>query len=51
MSNPAVEKKESRAERTDRIASAILDSERSQRDKKTAWLREMRLKAQHAASS
>lgn len=49
MSNPVLEKKESRAERTDRIASEIIDAERSKRDKKTAWLREMRLKAERVS--
>lgn len=51
MNNPELEKKESKAERTDRIAQAIISEERIRRDKKTAWLREKRLKAQRVAAA
>lgn len=51
MSDSVTQKKESRAERTERIASALINEERSRREKKTAWLREMRMKAERSAAS
>ena len=46
-----VEKRESKNERTDRIARGIIQKERSQRDKKTARLRDMRLKMERVAET
>ena len=51
MSKPELEKQESKAERTDRIAREIISSDRSSRDRKTARLREMRLKAERVAGA
>lgn len=51
MSSPKQEKRESRAERTDRIARGILSEEHARRDKKTARLREMRLKTERMAAA
>lgn len=46
-----VERPESRHERVDRIARELLHAERTARDKKTARLREMRLKTERMTSS
>lgn len=51
MLNPRVEKRESRLERSDRIARAIILDERRARDRKTARLREKRLKIERMASA
>lgn len=50
MSNPITEKKESKYERADRIARDIIQQERSYNRKKTARLRDLRLKAERMAA-
>ena len=50
MNNSEINRKESKAERTDRIAREIIQAERSRCNKKSAWLRDMRLKAQRIAT-
>jgi len=42
------ERKESRLERSDRIAREYIEAERISRERKTARLRELRMKAQEA---
>lgn len=49
--NQNTEKRESRQERTNRIANEILQEERSERNTKTARLRDMRLKMQRLATA
>lgn len=44
------ERRESRLERSDRIARQILHEERRKRDSKTARLREMRMKIERVAA-
>ena len=50
MLNPKLEKRESKAERTDRIALGIIRAERASRDRKTARIRDMRLKIERLAT-
>jgi len=50
MENVNFEKRESRQERTDRIANEIIQQERSMIDRKTARLRDMRLKMHRIAT-
>lgn len=51
MNKPDLEKRESRQERTDRIANEIIREERSMVDRKTARLRDMRLKIHRIATA
>lgn len=51
MNKPDLEKRESRQERTDRIANEIIREERSMVDRKTARLRDMRLKMHRIATA
>ncbi len=49
MSSKRPEQKESRLERTDRIARELIQAERAAEARKTARLREMRLKVEERA--
>lgn len=51
MENVNFGKRESRQERTDRIANEIIRQERSMIDRKTARLRDMRLKMHRIATA
>ena len=50
MMRVRIEKPENRHERADRVAREYITAERSQREKKTARLREMRLKMERMAA-
>lgn len=51
MTKPVTERKESRAEATDRIARSIISQEQNRIRSKSDRLREMRLKAEQMASA
>jgi len=51
LSDRKPERKESRLERTDRIARELIQAERAAEARKTARLREMRLKMEERAAA